>query len=63
MKLLAPLLRDPNPAYVLGFLTAWYLDAALVAFDARFRAAVVAGDVVTPVVREGRTFARTAATP
>jgi hypothetical protein len=51
---------DPDAealAYALGFLTARHPDAALVAFEARFRTSVVAGDVVTPVEGEGGTFA------
>ncbi|GAA4770379.1 MaoC family dehydratase [Actinomycetospora chibensis] len=82
MKLMALLLRDPNPihlepdaaaalgfgracvnqgpanlAYALGFLTARHPDAALLGFDARFRATVVAGDVVTPVAYDDGSFA------
>ncbi|MDD7916289.1 MaoC family dehydratase [Actinomycetospora callitridis] len=82
MKLMALLLRDPNPihldpdaaaalgfgracvnqgpanlAYALGFLTARHPDAPLLGFDARFRATVVAGDVVTPVAYDDGAFA------
>lgn len=82
MKLLALLLRDPNPihldpdaaaavglgracvnqgpanlAYALTHATARRPDATLTAFDARFRATVVAGDVVTPVSRDDGGFA------
>ncbi|GLZ45381.1 hypothetical protein Acsp06_15660 [Actinomycetospora sp. NBRC 106375] len=82
MKLMALLLRDPNPihldpdaaaavgygracvnqgpanlAYALTFLTARRPDATLTAFEARFRATVVAGDVVTPAAGDDGTFA------
>lgn len=82
MKLLALLLRDPNPihldpdaaaavglgracvnqgpanlAYALTHVTARHPGAALTAFDARFRATVVAGDVVTPVAGDDGRFA------
>ncbi|GAA4906105.1 MaoC dehydratase-like protein [Actinomycetospora succinea] len=82
MKLMALLLRDPNPihldpdaaaaaglgracvnqgpanlAYALTHLTARAPGATLTAFDARFRATVVAGDVVTPVARDDGRFA------
>jgi hypothetical protein len=46
-----------NLAYALGFLTARDPDAALLGFDARFRAPVVAGDVVTPVAYDDGSFA------
>jgi acyl dehydratase len=82
MKLMALLLRDPNPihldpdaaaslgfgracvnqgpanlAYALSHVTARHPHAALTAFDARFRATVLAGDVVTPVAGDDGTFA------
>ena len=82
MKLMALLLRDPNPihldphaaaavglghacvnqgpanlAYALTHVTARHPEATLTGFDARFRATVVAGDVVTPVARDGGGFA------
>jgi hypothetical protein len=82
MKLLALLLRDPNPihldpdaaatvglgracvnqgpanlAYALTHVTARRPGAVLTAFDARFRATVVAGDVVTPVAGDDGSFA------
>ncbi|MEJ2885056.1 MaoC family dehydratase [Actinomycetospora aeridis] len=82
MKLMALLLRDPNPihldpnaaaavglgracvnqgpanlAYALSHVTARSPGATLTAFDARFRATVVAGDVVTPVARDDGRFA------
>ncbi|MEJ2865294.1 MaoC family dehydratase [Actinomycetospora flava] len=82
MKLMALLLRDPNPihldpdaaaavglgracvnqgpanlAYALTHVTARHPGATLTAFDARFRATVVAGDVVTPVARDDGSFA------
>jgi len=82
MKLLALLLRDPNPihldpdaaaavglghacvnqgpanlAYALTHVTAQHPGATLTAFDARFRATVVAGDVVTPVAGDDGSFA------
>ncbi|GAA4896037.1 MaoC family dehydratase [Actinomycetospora straminea] len=82
MKLLALLLRDPNPihldpdaaaavglghacvnqgpanlAYALTHVTARRPDAVLTGFAARFRATVVAGDVVTPVARDDGSFA------
>ncbi|MDD7938429.1 MaoC family dehydratase [Actinomycetospora lutea] len=82
MKLLALLLRDPNPihldpdaaaavglgracvnqgpanlAYALTHVTARHPGATLAAFDARFRATVVAGDVVTPVACDDGRFA------
>ena len=83
MKLLALLLRDPNPihldpdaaaalgfgracvnqgpanlAYALSHLVGSRPGERLVAFDARFHATVLAGDVVHPVLgADGRSFA------